>query len=118
MYRHGQAQRALAAVARQLELLRVAVGEREQHRAGHCLRVAFAEPRRREFGALARELLGFGVRAQFDRGQRAVRERGCEFARLVADTRAQRRQHAVEIGTCLLRPPAQAVYLRAQHQAT
>ena len=113
--------RLLAAREREIELAGVAVGQRQQHRAGHPLRVAFAEPRFGQRGAFARELLGLGVSAEVDRCQRAVRECGGEIAGTgagVSGTRAQGRQDTVEIGARLLRAPAETVHLRLQNQGT
>ncbi len=112
----GQAIGAFAAVAREVELVGVQVREHERHRVRDPLRVALAEPSRREFGTLAGKLFGLGVLAQVDRGERPVHQRGGELDGAAADPRAQCRQHTVEIGTGLLRPPTKAMHLRLQHQ--
>ena len=75
-----------------------------------------AEPCGREFGAFVGKLFGLGVLAEVDRGQRPIHQRDGKLGRPAADPRAQCRQHTVEIGTGLLRPPTKAVHLRLQHQ--
>ena len=121
-------QRQAGAVACQVKLSCVAVGEGQQHGAGDAQRVAFGQARIAEPLALQCKLFGFGVGAQVQRRQRAVGQCGGQFgdagctrctrriASRRADLLAQRRQHTVEVGGRLLRPAAQPVHLRLQQQ--